>query len=219
MIKKQESISQLSKTKPYYRITATLLNQWERIYQVKNEVSEKEDDTISREDKIIEKQNKAYEEFLKVLRREPIEDNEYIIQGREFEANVCNGLDAEFSPIVKDGAFQVTVTKKVTIDGENILLYGVLDVLKAGRIMDIKKVVKYKSHKYKSSHQHTMYLYLVPTAIDFTYLVCDGKNYYYENYERQNCEDIIYTISQFLSWLKAHNLFETYKRNWTSKGD
>lgn len=221
MIKKRKDLFQVSKNNKencYHRITATLLNQWQRIFDVEEEVFENENDTMCWEDKVEEEREKRLKEFLDVLERKPIPDNEYMKQGREFEDFVCQGLDEEFSPKVKNGAFQVTVTKNVEIDGEKICLYGILDVLKKGRIMDIKRIAKkYRYPKYKKSHQHPMYLELVPEAIDFTYLIFDGKNYHYENYIRENCENILETIKVFLQWLKANDYINIYYENWKMK--
>lgn len=225
MIKKQKDILSMPKTMPHYRITTTLLNSWQRIFDAQNDVKESEKDDISYEDKVILEVEKRKQEFINLLNRIPTPDNEFMKKGREFERLVCAGLDEEFSPIVKGGAFQVTLTKDIFVDGIPIRMYGVLDVLKGGRIIDIKRVVQYKYPKYKTSHQHAMYLFLVPSAIDFTYCVADDniehkdeekrKNgYHYENYRRENCEDITMVVSQFLSWLKANNLFEIYTQNW-----
>lgn len=225
MIKKQEVISKLIKKEPRYRVTATLLNSWQRIFDAKDDVKESENDTISYEDKVLAEMEKRKLEFINLLNRLPVEDNEYMRKGREYENLVCNGGEPEFSPIVEGGAFQVALIKDVMIDNVPIRLYGVLDVLKGGRIMDIKRVVRYQTHKYKKSHQHPMYLFLVPEAIDFTYLICDdnidSKNeekretaHHYENYIRENCEDILQVVSQFLSWLKVNNLFDTFINKW-----
>ena len=94
--------------------------------------------------------------------------------------------------------------------------------------MDLKRVSKYKSGKYKTSHQHPMYMYLVPEAIDFTYLVADNnidslkeetrlKGYHLEHYLPINCENILDVVSQFLSWLKGKGLFEIYTSKWQMK--
>ena len=215
MIKKMESISLEPKKQPYYRVTATLLNSWANIFNCEDYVHDKEDDDVSYEDKVTQAMEKAKQEFVDMLNRIPIPDNEHMKRGREFEDKVCKGLDEEFSPIVENGAFQVLATKKVIVSGEPILLYGVLDVLKAGRIMDIKSVVRYKCPKYKKSHQHSMYLELFPTTYDFTYLIrAENGISYYENYIRENTENIYDVIRDFISYLKANNLFEIFTQKW-----
>lgn len=227
MIKSQKDLLNLNKKNVFYRVTPTLLNSWQRIFDAKYDVKEGEKDEISYEDKLSIEMEKRKQEFINLLNRIPTPDNEYMRKGREFENLVCFGRDPMFSPIVAGGAFQVTLTKDVFVDNIPIRLYGVLDVLKAGRIMDIKRVVTYKQNKYKTSHQHPMYLYLAPNAIDFTYLVCDDnvekedpekkeKAYHLEHYVRENCEDILQVVSQFLSYLKANDLFHIFVSKWAT---
>lgn len=215
MIKKAESISNQATKEPYYRVSASLLNKWSDIFNCEDYVKESDDDTMSYEDKVLNKMKLMEHEFIDMLNKIPTPQNEYMLRGIEFENKVCNGLDKEFSPIVENGTFQLKKAKKVIIDGEPILLYGILDVLKGGRIYDIKRVSNYKYPKYKKSHQHSMYLELFPSAYDFTYIIRDDKgNSYYENYIRENIEDIYFVISQFITYLKSKNLFEIFKKNY-----
>ena len=142
MINKPNNIV-INQQKPQrYRITATLLNSWQWIWDCANYIVESETDELSKEDKITLAQGKAKAEFVDLLMRKPIPDNENMRLGREYEDKVCTGLDEVFSPIVENGAFQVTVTKDVDILGVPITLYGVLDVLKGGKIYDIKRIRK-----------------------------------------------------------------------------
>lgn len=229
MIRRKEDISSLPKSSPRYRITATLLNSWQRIFTVKDDTFFNEEKSeVSYEDFLQIEKSKREEEFINLLNRIPTPDNEFMKKGREFEDVVCRGYDAKFSPYVKNGAFQVTITKDVDIDGVPITLYGVLDVLKRGRIMDIKRVVRYKYPKYITSHQHPLYLFLVPEAIDFTYLIADNniesknpetveKGYHLEHYTRENCEDILEVCSRFISYLKTNGLFEIFIEKWQMK--
>lgn len=216
MIKKQENISQVPKKEAYVRITATLLNSWANIWNCEDYVVESDNDTISYEDKVALAREKATQEFIDLLNRKPIPDNEYMQRGREFEDLVCSGKDDEFSPIVDNGAFQVLGTKKVVIAGVKVLLYGILDVLKAARINDIKRVTKYSYPKYKKSLQHPLYLELFPETLDFTYLVRDDRgNSHYENYIRENCVDIYQVVATFIAYLKANDLFDILVEKWT----
>lgn len=229
MINKRENLL-INQTKPVrYRITATLLNSWQYIWDCVDYVVESENDTLSKEDKIILAQGKAKSDFVDLLMRKPIPDNENMRLGREYEEKVCNGEDEVFSPIIEGGAFQVTITKDVDILGVPITLYGVLDVLKKGKIYDIKRIRKpYKYPKYKKSLQHPMYLYLADQTLDFTYLMCDDrvdskqeesrkKAHNFEVYERDNVVDIIEVCKQFISWLKANDLFEIFTQYWKMK--
>lgn len=215
MIKTASNIQSRPKQDSIFEITASLLNQWERIFIAKDYVKEAEGDAISLEEKQDNKTAEAYQQFVDALKRVPQEKTEAMQKGIDYEASVYADKDEVFSPIVKNGEFQAAYKKLVRINGMNIMLYGILDCLKAGRIYDIKRVGRYSSGKYKESHQHSMYLYLVPEARDFTYLVCDDNgNHHLERYERCNCEDILQTISTFLTWLQSNNLFEDYKANW-----
>lgn len=228
MIKKQSDIQLVSKKEPRYRITATLLNSWQYIWDCKDYVFEGENDEICYEDKLAIARDGATKKFIDLLNRIPVEDNEAMRKGREYEDLVCSGYDNVFSPLVKNGAFQVKLTKDVNICGLPITLYGVLDVLKGGRIMDIKRVGRYQYPKYKTSHQHPMYLYLAPNAIDFTYLICDDgieskveekqkTAHNLERYTRENCEDIIEVCERFINWLIANDLIEIFKEKWQMK--
>ena len=225
MIKKQKDIASLPKKEKRIRITATLLNSWQYIWDCKNYVYEGENDEICYEEKLKEAQEKAKQDFINMLNRIPTPDNEFMKKGREFEDKVCSGNDSVFSPIVENGIFQLKITKNIDIDGVPVILYGVLDVLKKGKIYDIKRVQKYKYPKYKTSHQHTLYLFLVPEAIDFEYLICDDKvespiiekrkeAYHHEHYIRENCEDIISVLRNFINYLKANDLFEIWINKW-----
>lgn len=215
MIQTQATIQSKPKSQPYFRITATLLNSWQNIFDSYLYVKESENDEICLEDKVADRREQATQEFIDLLNRKPVPDNEFMKRGREYEADVYANKDEVFSPIVKDGAFQVTIKKKIIVADTPVMLYGVLDCLKAGRIYDIKRVSKYSYGKYKRSHQHPIYLYLVPNAIDFTYLAMDDKGEHHEeNYIRENCEDILNTIAQFISWLKSNNLYDVWVNKW-----
>lgn len=187
------------------------------IFDCVNWCKEGEGDTQSLESKQFDIQQKKIQDFKDALMRKPI-DNEAMQKGRQYEKDVYDGKDDIFSPLVKGGSFQLTATKEVVVDDIPLMLYGVLDVLKAGKIMDIKRVGSYQSGKYSSSHQHPMYLTLIPEAIDFTYLICDDKgNHHLEQYSREDSEDILTVCSQFMSWLKANDLWEIYKQNWDNE--
>ena len=87
MIKCQKDISLLPNVETRYRITATLLNSWKRIFDAKNDIFEGENDEISYEDKLAQEQEKRKEEFTYLLERKPFVDNEFMKKGREYEGN------------------------------------------------------------------------------------------------------------------------------------
>lgn len=143
-----------------YLITPSLLNSWGYIWNCEETVREAESDEVSFEDKVSIAQEKAYQEFLKTLNREPVEQNQYMLDGIQYEQDCYDGK-TEASPIIENGQFQIVGKKNVQIDGLNFLMYGRLDVLKGGVIYDIKKVVRYNLGKYKKSYQHAFYLSLI----------------------------------------------------------
>ena len=95
----------------------------------------------------------ARKSFIDTLNRIPSEPNEYMKQGIEYEEECYKG-NTEISPIIENGAFQIVGTKEVEVAGIKFLMYGRLDVLKAGIIYDIKRVQRWNLGKYKYSHQY-----------------------------------------------------------------
>lgn len=211
MIKQQNNSNSES-----YLITPSLLNAWQYIWLCVENVKEAESDTISLEDKISNKQKEALETFLKTLKREPTETNQYMQAGIDFEEECYEGTTC-VSPIIEGGAFQIVGRKNIKVDNTNFLMYGRLDVLKGGVIYDIKKVIKYAPGKYVHSYQHDFYLELFPRAKYFTYLAFDGVNLHTETYYRKEKEPIHAVISNFMNWLKENDLWQTYIEKWRTK--
>lgn len=199
-------------------ITPSLLNSWLYIWQCRDNVRESENDEACLEDKKDEASEKAKAEFLDYLNKVPREPNEYMLQGIQFEKDCYDGK-TELSPIIQGGAFQISGSKRVEVDGQAFLMYGRLDVLKAGTIYDIKRVVRYSRPKYSKSSQHRFYLDLFPSADRFTYLIYDGAKLHKETYCREECIPTESLIAEFAKWLKENGLFEVYKEKWTAKGE
>lgn len=199
-----------------YLITHSLLSSW--LYAMKD--SPYEDATTERD---------SYQEFLKTLRREPGEQTEAMRNGIEFEdlvTDIVNG-DADtdhkwytaastVASIVKGGQLQVSAKKKMVVAGVEILLYGRLDVLKAGKVIDIKFSKGYERGKYIDSTQHPAYLELIQEAEDFTYLVSNGTEVWTETYRRDETPDITVVIAAFLDYLKGCDLWDLYEKHWTA---
>ena len=104
----------------------------------------------------------------------------------------------------------------------DLLLYGVLDALKAGTIYDVKFSNKSfgsaeLAGKYLDSPQHPAYLYLVPEARNFVYLVSDGEDLYTEEYTRENSRPFGEIAREFLESLDAMNLLGVYREKWEAK--
>lgn len=118
--------------------------------------------------------------------------------------------------VVRGGQFQYKAKKSVNVGGIEFLLYGKLDVLKAGTIYDIKFSKNYDRGKYFGSTQHPLYLELVPEAGEFTYLVSNGTDVWTETYFREDTRSIFPVIADFTDWIKAQGLFPIYSEKWSA---
>lgn len=196
-----------------YFITPSLLNSWGYIWECVKNVKSLDNDVMCLEDKIEKAQKEAYESFLNSLNRISSPPNEYMKAGIEFEEECYKGNTC-ISPIIENGCFQVVGKKYVEVCGMNFLMYGRLDVLKGGKIYDIKRVFSYSPQKYIGSFQHRFYLDLFPNAKEFEYLIYDGRKLHKEKYLREDCIPTENIINEFIVWLKEHNLLEIYKEKW-----
>lgn len=188
------------------RITQSLLSSWQYI-------PKKED---------------GWEEFLSALNREKKPATKAMLDGVRFENCVNSVLDGGtiipdhewYKPVRQLARYlagaqqQVTLFREIEIDGQPMLLHGVLDFLRAGVIYDTKFSKNYYLNKYLKSPQHPMYLALVPEARRFEYLSCDGEWVYRECYPREIVDPIEPTLKQFLAFLRKYNLMQTYIENW-----
>lgn len=173
----------------------------------------------------------GYDDFLKTLRREPIQQTKAMLEGIRFENclnAVLDGAEIEpthewYKPITQlanelEGAQQqAALSKDVTIGGIDFVLYGKLDYLRAGIVYDTKYSKTYRVGKYLDSPQHPMYFALVPEAYEFQYKICDGKYVYTETYRPDDVEPIENMIEDFMRHLDKHNLVQIYTDKWRSK--
>lgn len=192
----------MTKSKTSLLLTQTLINSWLYLYQVDGEYYEK-----------------CYQDFLKTLKRIPLEDNEIFARGREFEKQVLNGEYKEIYDIIKGGSYQVSKKKELVVDNLDFTIYGIADFIKNGVIYDTKRVNNYELQKYQYSSQHLIYLYLFDDCYEFTYLIVDNSDTTYEEtYKRNDLTITIETlIHNFISFLKQNNLFNIYLENWKGK--
>ena len=188
--------------KDRFLMTASLLDAWK--YLLNNEYSKLDD-------------------FLRVLRREPSEATEAQKQGYEFET----WAEQNYKDTL-NGVYQVKAYKDlVAPTGTKYLLYGIIDCIKSGKIYDFKHTKQYDVGKFFDKAQTSMYLELVPQAKDMTYIISvDPPKYletqdkyliYTETYTRTETPQIKDIICDFELWLKAMDLWETYKQNWRTK--
>ncbi len=132
-----------------------------------------------------------------------------------------NGASAVATRI-KGSQYQVKASRELSVDGFDLLVYGILDALKAGSIYDIKFLNKSFSSvelagKYLESPQHPAYFYLVPEAMDFTYLVSDGQELYTERYTPEDTRPLESIVEEFFASLKAMELLDLYKEYWLAR--
>lgn len=179
----------------------------------------------------------AYNDFLRTLRREPGEQNEAMQKGILFENGVYalmrdpkdmtvypswRSVSEKIADMLRGGQTQVRVQRQLSVGKDEYLLYGICDVVMAGHIYDLKFTTKGMTStelagKYLGSPQHPAYLYCLPEARDFTYLVSDGQELYTEVYERKSTPDIAEIIDGFRTDLRYRGLDEIYKELWQSK--
>lgn len=200
-----------------YLMTHSLLSSW--LYAIKENPFE---DAASERDPLAE--------FMLTLRREPTPTNEAMQNGIDFENLVTDIVAGKGDPghrwysaaskiaaIVGGGVLQYRARKEVCVGGLTLVLYGRLDVLRAGGIYDIKFSKGYERGKYFDSTQHPTYLELVPEAEHFTYLVSNGTDVWQEKYRREETLSIYPIISDFLDWLTARDLLGLYQEKWLAK--
>lgn len=198
-----------------YLMTHSLLSSW--LYAMKS--SPYEDATSERD---------VFAEFLQVLRREPTETTEAMRNGIEFEdlvTQIASGEDVDAdhkwyqaaskaAGIVRGGVYQYKAKREIVVSGICVLLYGRIDFLKAGKVIDTKFSKSYERGKYFDSTQHPTYLRLLPDADEFIYLISNGTEVWTEVYRRDETADIEPIIADFFAFLNDSNLMEVYKRHW-----
>lgn len=192
-------------------ITPTLLNSWLRYLNASEEDSKA-----------------AKQHFLSNLYKIPTKPTNVMYRGINFEkivrqvsegkAQSDNPVVNNIADIVKNGLWQVTVSKTITINDFEILLYGKCDVIKENTIYDIKTTGKYIAGRYSDSIQHDIYLFCTGLP-RFEYLVSDGLRLYIEEYNlNEFTESIIQErIKGFLNWLDSNELLNVYLEKWKTK--
>lgn len=178
-------------------------------------------------------QEEAKEDFLRTLRREPKETTPEMQNGIDFENEVYkevaglprnayskwdDGIVA-VATVIKGASVQVKASRELTVAGMDFLVYGILDALKAGSIYDVKFLNKSfgsaeLAGKYLESPQHPAYFYIVPEALDFTYLVSDGQDLYTERYTPSECRPFPDIVAEFIASITSMGLLDLYKEHW-----
>jgi hypothetical protein len=160
---------------------------------------------------LLEEEYGSEQEFLNVLNRIPAMPTEAIEKGIAFEKWACENL-----PIVKGGLYQVRISKNIG----DYLLYGVIDVIKAGTVYDLKYTSNYEVGKFIKNYQTSVYLELVHDAKEMTYVVSDKESegeIWLETYKRTETQPIMPVIEQFMGWLCDKGYMDIYRAKWKCK--
>lgn len=198
-----------------YLMTHSLLSSW--LYSMKS--NPYEDLTTERNPE---------EEFLRVLRREPTETTQAMRNGIEFEdlvTQIAAGEDVDTdhkwyaaaskaASKLKGALTQYKAKLPIVVDGIDILLYGRIDFLKAGVVIDTKFSQSYDRGKYIDSTQHPTYLRLIPEAESFMYLISNGTEVWTEVYRRDETCAVEPIISDFLRYLREKGWIKIYFQYW-----
>lgn len=192
--------------KPKFRLTQSLISAYEW--------------TFKKED--------GYEDFIAALNREKKQPTVAMLEGIRYENCLNSVLDGveipedhewyrpvtEMAEELQGAQQQVTIFRDIEVDGVSFLIHGVLDYLRAGEIWDCKFSKNYHLNKYLDSPQTAFYMYLVPEARRFTYIVSDGKWVYRERYPREIVEPIEPYIKNFMQFLERQDLVDVYCEKW-----
>lgn len=199
-----------------YLMTHSLLSSW--LYTMKGNPYE---DMTTEHDPMAE--------FMLTLRREPTPTTEAMQNGIDFEDLVTSIINGRGDPNNQwyaaaekvarrcaGGILQYKAKKVVEVGGVSLLLYGRLDCLKAGEIIDVKFTKSYDAGKYFGSTQHPTYFELIPEARQFTYIASNGRDVWPETYRREDAPSIFPVISDFFNWLRAVDLMQVYQEKWAT---
>ena len=178
-----------------YLMTHSLLSSW--LYTMKG--NPYEDMTTERD---------PMAEFMLTLRREPTPTTEAMQNGIDFEDLVTSIINGRGDPNNQwyaaaekvarrcaGGILQYKAKKVVEVGGVSLLLYGRLDCLKAGEIIDVKFTKSYDAGKYFGSN---------------------GRDVWPETYFREDAPSIFPVISDFFDWLRAVDLMQVYQEKWAA---
>lgn len=124
--------------------------------------------------------------------------------------------------LIKGAPVQVKAQRELTIGSMELLVYGIMDALKAGIIYDVKFSNKgfgsaELAGKYFDSPQHPAYFFIEPEAREFVYVVSDGTDIYTEHYTPKTSRAFPQIAQEFLAFLDAAKLTDVYREKWETK--
>lgn len=198
-----------------YRLTASLLNSWQRATDPESCGNEYADflADLGREKRPTSPAAKAGIDFEKAV--------SIVAAHGELGTDDCPDRDVSaacaFGERVRRAAYQVRGEIPITVQGIEINLVGIADFIKAGIITDIKRVQRYEYGKYQFSAQHPMYMRIFPEAMRFDYLIYDGAYCYMEQYRRGDFVPIEETAGAFIRYLQDADLIDLYFEKWKER--
>lgn len=184
------------------------------------------------------KSDEKAEEFLRYLRREPVQPTPAMLAGIEWEQDIqsltskmskkellenfamAQKMDmARYSVALfcKYGTWQVPIFSEILLPFGKVGIKGKIDVLKKSLIIDLKRSRGYDTNKYVSSLQHSMYMYC--TGINrFTYVIAygNGGDVAMETYRMTTDmhDYMCRTMQEFITDIDRRGLMDVYRNNW-----
>lgn len=114
------------------------------------------------------------------------------------------------------GVLQYKAKKIVEVGGMSLLLYGRLDCLKAGEIIDIKFTKSYDTGKFFSSTQHPTYFELIPEARRLPTSPATGAMYGRKHTSVRTLPASSLSFPTSLTGLRAVDLMQVYQEKWAT---
>lgn len=151
----------------------------------------------------------GYDSLIPSIKREPIEETQSMIDGRNFELSVVNGEVEELRPLLNGALYQTFLYRPID---EYIGILGFSDFIKYDTIYDTKFKKSYELGAFKKSTQHLCYPFCADIQ-KFEYIIGVGNNIYFEGYLRDD-NKLFMIVREFLSYLDVIGLRKTFEENY-----
>lgn len=207
---------------PRYKFYATLLDafQWYKNSQSEDAFTEFIDrvNRVPFESEAADKGTAFNEAVDMCLKGEEVKDGCMVLVGRfGFEQSLVN----QFTDRLSGALSQVHTSALIETDRGLVEVYGYIDELLPGEVIDIKTTKSYTFPKYLHNWQHVVYPYCIYRNTGhqstFTYLVTDFKEVYDESYQykherdevrlRNICEELIEFLETYRHLITDKKVF------------
>ena len=154
-------------------------------------------------------------DWISLIRREPIEKTQAMINGEIFENEVYSGNIDEANEYIKNSIYQPCLYGQF----DKFYLFGYADFLLPTKVVDTKFKSNYKLGCFYNSNQHLIYTNLADVE-NFTYLIGVGTNskkptnLYCEDYTRDD-ELLLSRLYDFEMAIDFWDLREIYNMNYS----